>query len=421
MGRTPEPSADRQVETHAPAAFAFLDRLVQQASLLGAEHGAQAVLADELNRLGFDLEWISIDPGICNEPDAGVPTVSYEGRRVLVGRRGDWSSTGRYRSLLINGHLDVVPVGSSEQWSAEPFRPTYTPDGRLIGRGAGDMKAGFAMVTLALDALGVTCPQSHEWPLCVVGAIEEECTGNGTLASIRAQVIADGVLLPEPTALAISLSGIGVLWIDVVAKGSSRHAGESDGVNALDALGPIIRGLERLSAELNRDAQPAGADRRETYRVNVGLLRAGDWHSNVPGEARMGIRFGFPSNWTLEESENCIREQISAIAAADAWLCRHPPVVSLAGLRATGYTMSEQDEFVGTFAQAHRETHGASPVMTGFDSTTDARFYRNRLDLPTLCYGPTAHGIHAPDEAVELRSIVDGARTLTRAIPAWIQ
>ncbi len=71
-------------------------------------------------------------------------------------------------------------------------------------------------------------------------------------------------------------------------------------------------------------------------------------------------------------------------------------------------------------AAAHERVHGVRPRAFRLASTTDARHYLNELGCPALCYGPRVRNIHGIDEAVELASIVAGARTLTRFIPAFM-
>jgi acetylornithine deacetylase len=72
-----------------------------------------------------------------------------------------------------------------------------------------------------------------------------------------------------------------------------------------------------------------------------------------------------------------------------------------------------------SLADAHEAAHGTRPRAVGVGSTTDARYYLNGFDTPAICYGPAAKNIHGTDEAVELASIVDGARTLARFVAAW--
>jgi acetylornithine deacetylase len=86
-----------------------------------------------------------------------------------------------------------------------------------------------------------------------------------------------------------------------------------------------------------------------------------------------------------------------------------------------GYELGHGDPLVTAVADAHESVHGDRPQPYRLASTTDARHYRNELALPALCYGPRVRNIHGVDEAVELASIVAGARTLTRFIPAFMQ
>ncbi|HEV8089181.1 MAG TPA: M20/M25/M40 family metallo-hydrolase, partial [Actinomycetota bacterium] len=125
-------------------------------STVGREQDAQEVVEQELKRLHFEVSWLSIPEAIGDDPLAGVPQTSYEGRGDVIGRLGD---DDRGPSLLLNGHIDVVPAGQPDLWVSSPFEPRRDGD-RLYGRGTGDMKGGFAMATLALDALLAVEPEA---------------------------------------------------------------------------------------------------------------------------------------------------------------------------------------------------------------------------------------------------------------------
>ncbi|MGG7379495.1 hypothetical protein ACQ7B2_12260, partial [Escherichia coli] len=71
------------------------------------------VFAEELERLGLQVSWLDIPATIGDDPAAGVPSIPYAGRQVVIGRL-EGADTGGGRSLLINGHLDVVPAGDPE-------------------------------------------------------------------------------------------------------------------------------------------------------------------------------------------------------------------------------------------------------------------------------------------------------------------
>src|SRR5262249_25939436 len=128
--------ARRRAELHELAA-----ELVRRPSLLGREEPAQQLVQERLRAAGLATQ--RVQPAAAApfaDPGAGYPYLSYEGRSSVVGRL---AGSGGGRSLHLNGHVDVVPVDRPETWRFEPFSGTIA-DGRLWGRGAGDMKGGLA-------------------------------------------------------------------------------------------------------------------------------------------------------------------------------------------------------------------------------------------------------------------------------------
>jgi acetylornithine deacetylase len=398
---------DAAVDSASEQAFAFLDALVREPSLPGAEMGAERVLAAELERIGLQVERVPFPVGIERDPAAGVGLESYRDRSIVVGRLGR-SGPG---TLLLNGHLDVVPAGDERLWSSPPFEP-HVREGWVTGRGAGDMKAGLAMATLAIEALLSADPDARSTPLAVVGAIEEERSGNGTLASIRAGIVGDAAVVLEPTDLQLLVSGIGVLWFEVevfAAAGHALAAGASMG--ALEAALRVIEELRRLEGEMNSTVDAPH------HSLNIGTLSAGDWQSTIPDTARIGCRIGFPRSMTVGEA--MARVETAAARAHERESSPRPPAVRFNGFRAEGYELAADDPLVLAMAAAHRSAHGETPAVTTTAGTTDARFYRNQLGIPALCYGPRVENMHAADERVELASIVAGARTLARFLHSW--
>jgi acetylornithine deacetylase len=162
-------AVDRAVEAGLPAARALLAELVAEASTLGNEAGAQQIVRRELERLSFEVERVEIDADLlARDAASGIPLASYEGRDVLVGRRAGASR----RSLLIQGHVDIVPPGAEALWTAPPFA-AREHDGWIHGRGAADMKGGFAMALLALSALAEAVPESLVGELSMASVIED--------------------------------------------------------------------------------------------------------------------------------------------------------------------------------------------------------------------------------------------------------
>lgn len=411
---------DDAVDELAPRALEVLRRLVAEPSTVGQEQGAEEVLAGELAELGFAIERLPIPDDIGDDPLAGVPSRSYRDRYDLVGRRGDGSG----RSLLINGHIDVVPADDASPWATPPFTPTEL-DGWLHGRGAADMKGGFAAGLLALWALDRTEPGwLGDGRLTWLAAIEEEYTGNGTLAAARAGVLADAALLLEPTELDVLLAGIGIIWVEVELTGRAAHVEAAGGaVNPILGMQRVIDALQDFERELDAahatDPDPAFAAVAHPYNVSVGTVAAGDWISSVPPVARLGVRVGHPRTWTSEEALDRVRAAVLAATAGDPWLAQHPPALRLNGFRAEGYAQDPATPIVRAIEAAHRDVHGIDPALISMGSTTDARLYVNRFGVPAAAYGPRTRNMHGTDEAVEIASIADCARVVARVLRDW--
>ena len=401
-----EGAIDRAVDERAERAFAFLEELVREPSVPGAEQGAEDILAAELDRIGMAVDRVPFPDEIELDPCAGVGPGAYAGRTIVVGRLGRDGG----RRLLLNGHLDVVPAGDERLWSSPPFAP-HVRDGWMTGRGAGDMKSGLAMATLAVEALLAAAPD-REPPVTLVGAVEEEQSGNGTLASIRAGVVGDAAVLLEPTDLRLLVAGIGVLWFEVEVFSEAGHAlGAGPAMGALTVALHVIEELRRVESELNM------LGGRERHALNIGTFTAGEWQSSIPGSARIGCRLGFPRGMAVDEAMRRVRVAVERAAGGEP-ACAAPRV-HFNGFRAEGYELPADDPLVAAVGAAHRAAHGRTPAVVTTAGTTDARFYRNQLGIPALCYGPRVENMHAADERVELQSIVAGARTLARFLHGW--
>ena len=405
---------DAAIARGAEQAFGLLADLVAAPSVVGSEQAALEVLARALVDLGLDVERLPFPSGQVDDPRAGVSQHLPPGDdrfQVLGTTPGEGPL-----AVLLNGHMDVVPARSPHLWTSDPFTPTRR-EGRLYGRGAGDMKGGFAIGVLALRALREVAPTLFDRQrLGFLAVIEEECTGNGALwAAARQGVLADAVVLLEPTDLGLLLGGVGVLWVDVEVRGTPAHAESADlGANPVDLGMRLVQGLRTWCDTLAATEPDAGlALVRSPYNLNVGGVSAGDWHSSVPASATFRLRVGFPRAWTPERAEAEVRAAVRAITDADPDFPA-PATVLTTGLRARGYGLAADHPLVAAMSDAHRAAHGVAPRTFTMGSTTDARTYLNDFGVPALCFGAVAHDIHGIDESVELASIVDGARTLAR-------
>jgi acetylornithine deacetylase len=371
-------------------------------SLLGDEEPAQTLVEERLRGLGFEVR--SVEPNadeLARHPGSGIPLIGYEGRRCLVGTLGE----GGGRSLLFNGHVDVVSEEPADRWTKPPFGAEIE-DGRLYGRGACDMKGGVAAMLLAVEA----ALSAGDLPgrLVYQSVIEEECGGNGALAACLAGPLADGVVIAEPTNRTIDLVSPGVIWARITTEGSSRHASHADeGSNPIESAFAVVSSLHELEARLNESPDPEFEDVERPYLLNVGALHSGDWPSMTPGRAELDVRLGFPIRMDPAEAQE---ELAAAVAMADG-----NAVVEFRGFRAVGYSFDPDSSLVRLLGECHSEVRGGDLKAEAARATTDLRFFEG----DGVCYGPTGAGLHGVDEWVDLESIAEVATVLALLIRRW--
>lgn len=394
--------ARRAVERGFDDTVAFLADLVRVPSLLGEEEPAQQLVESRLRELGFEVRSVVPDPErLAERPDSGIPLVSYEGRRSLVGTLGEGSGP----SLVLNGHVDVVSAEPVDRWTTEPFGARIA-DGRMYGRGSCDMKGGVAAMLLGVEAALSAGPLPGL--LAYQSVIEEECGGNGALAAVLATPPAEAALIAEPTNGGMDLVAVGVIWARIVLEADSRHASNADrGANPIEAAYPVIEALHGLEEELNEHPEPELAGLERPYLLNVGALHAGDWASMTPGRATLDVRLGFPVRMEPAAAQERLAK---AVHGADPGA-----QVEFRGFRARGYAFDPQSPFVRLLGDCHEEVRGGRPRPEPSRATTDLRFFEGQA----VCYGPTGDGLHGVDEWVDLESIADVATVLALLIRRW--
>ena len=394
--------ARRAVERGFDDAVAFLADLIRVPSLLGEEEPAQRLVEARLRLLGFEVRSVEPDPErLAERPDSGIPLMPYDGRRSLVATLGEAPG----RSLLLNGHVDVVSAEPLDRWTKEPFGAEVAA-GRMYGRGACDMKGGIAAMLLGVEAaLTAGLPAGR---VVYQSVIEEECGGNGALAACLEGPLADATLIAEPTNGGMHLVAVGVIWARITLEADSRHASSADrGANPIEAAYPVIEALHGLEAELNRSPEPEVAGLDSPYLLNVGALHAGDWASMTPGRATLDVRLGFPIRMEPAQAQERL---VSAVRAADP-----RAAVEFRGFRARGYAFDSESPFVRLLGDCHEEARGGRPRPDPSRATTDLRFFEGQA----VCYGPTGEGLHGVDEWIDLESVADVATVIALLIGRW--
>jgi len=399
-----------------------LAALVRHDSRLGHEASAQTLVQAWFIALGLGVTRVPIRiEELRGRPGFSPPAaeLSLAGRDNVIGTHRP-AGPVRGRSLILNGHIDVVPPGPQDLWTTPPFVPVVR-DGRMYGRGAGDMKAGIVAFVTAFEALRRLGLEPAA-PVYLQSVVEEECTGNGALACLAAGYAADAAIIPEPFAQTLMVAQVGVMWARLVVSGRPAHVLDTGaGVNAVDAAYRLCERLRSLVESWNDPAarHPAWADHPHPLNFNLGRIEGGDWASTVPSRVTVDLRVGFFPGADLADIRAALERTVAEALAADPQLAGVRAGLEWHGFQAEGAEMDAAHPMMTLLAGIHERVAGAPPAHLASTATTDARFFQLYGDIPATCYGPEADAIHGIDESVSLDSMMQVATVLALFMAEW--
>lgn len=388
-----------------------LRELVAIESWNGNETPAQELMARWMTEAGLSVDRWEIDqeslvghPGYFTE----IPRDSPQG---LVGTlEGD----GDGPSLILNGHVDVVPPGDTSLWSHPPFE-AVEKDGRVFGRGALDMKGPLLAALFALRAIqsGGIRLRGKVFFESVVG---EEDGGMGTLATLLRGYKAHGAVVMEPTGLAVAPALGGALSFRVRVPGQAAHGCvRYEGVSAIENFIPLYRAIQELEETRNRalGGDPLFSDYPIPFPISVGTIQGGDWASSVPDHVTFEGRFGAAPGEDLQEARKTLERAVASAAREHPWLRSHPPRVEWWGQQFEPAAISLHDPLVSSVAGAAEAVRGQPTHLQGMTYGADMGLLVNHGGIPTVLFGPgDIRRAHQPDEFVEVAELTAAARIL---------
>lgn len=389
--------------------LARVRELVAIPSLGGHERPAQEWVASELRRLGFEVDAWEFDlAALRAHPSFSMEVERAEGLGI-VGSMG----AGKGRSLILNGHVDVVPAGEGSNWTDPPWQATVRNE-RVYGRGTADMKGGLVCALAAVKAL-TDARVSPRGRLLVESVIGEEDGGIGTLAACLRGYRADGAIVLEPTRLRVAPAQAGALCFRVTVPGRAAHASvREEGVSAIEKFLPIYEALMALERERNaRAADPLYVRYRTPYALNVGRLDAGDWPSTVPERLTFEGRYGVAVGEDVDDARRAFERRLKAASQEDPWLRDHPPILEWWGGQFAPASVPADDPIVRTVSDAHADATGGAAVVEGMTYGSDMRLLVHVGKTPTVLYGPgDVRNAHRPDEFVRIDELLAATRTI---------
>lgn len=410
----------KAVEAARDDLIKFLQKMVQTASLPDHEEDVQNLIAQKLQSIGLEVEIVpSHFDEIRQHPAFGDDGFSPTERINVVGR---WRGTGlgAGHSLILNGHVDVVPAGDLSLWTDSPWSGAVR-DGRLYGRGSCDMKAGLCAGIFAVEVLQRLGYRPAR-DVLIESVIGEESGGIGTLTTIVKGYTAEAVILLEPTCLEISPVQSGALTFRLIVPGRSIHAAMKPyGVSAIEKFALLLSAIQQLEARRHQTFKHAlYADPNNIAPINIGTVRGGEWHSTVPEEVVAEGRMGVLPGETNEAARQALQGAIQLAAEADPWLSQHQPRVEwFEGQFESGETRLDHP-FLQQLGAAHQRMTGSAPVLRGVPYGSDMRLFTNHAGIAATHYGPGDVGMaHAANEFVPLDDVVTVTKVVAQMITQW--
>ena len=418
MARDMRARIEAAVASNWEREVSWLKTLVAFPSLRGQEAPCQDWIAAEFARRGWPVDRYTLAEVDMAHLPGFSPVADTDYTRAVQVVASLRAPAPKGKSLILQGHVDVVPAGPAEMWTTPPFAPTAR-DGKLYGRGANDMKSGVTAMVFALDALK-SAGFRPAADVYVQTVTEEESTGNGALSTLARGYRADACLIPEPTAARILRGTVGVMWFRLKIRGRPVHVSESErGTNAILSAYGLIEALRGHTRDLNErvKSHPWFSRIPNPVKFNPGKISGGDWASSTPAWCNVDCRIAVLPGMSLEAFREELSGVVKAAARQDPFLAENPPEIVWNGFQADDYVLEPGSEFEACVRAAHRSVHGGEePGESILPAVTDCRFYGRYYGIPSLSYGATGGGSHGFDEAVELESI----RKLTLALALFI-
>ncbi|WP_096435671.1 acetylornithine deacetylase [Alteribacter populi] len=379
---------------------------------------AQLFIAGQLKELGFDIEQWDVFP---DDPN------------VVGTLKGNDSKN--YKSLIVNGHIDVAEVEKQEEgWEKDPFTP-HVKNGRLYGRGTADMKGGLAGALFAIKLLresGIDLPGD----LIFQSVIGEEVGEAGTLECCEKGYTADAAVVVDTSDLHIQGQG-GVItgWVTVkspktyhdATRRNMIHAGGGlNAASAIEKMVKLIQGLKELeqhwAVTKSYPGFPAGMN-----TINPAVIEGGRHAAFVADECSLWMTVHFYPDENHDDIAKEVEDHLLNVAQGDPWLREHPPTFKWGGKSMIedkgeifpSLSIDSKGDAVKSLTNAHSEVLKQKPEISMSPTVTDGGWLGD-AGIPTLIYGPgDLHNAHGVNESVSIQQLVDFTKVMITFIYEW--
>lgn len=397
----------------------FLKKIIQIPSVTGNEGPIQDYLSGYLKDLGVGLDMFVPDLDELRKHPAYVKeSQPYNGRPNIVAMI---KGSGGGKSLLFNGHIDVIPEGAPENWEHKPWSGDVE-NGKLYGRGASDMKAGVAAFTMVIKAI-LASGVKLKGDLIAEYVMDEELTGNGTLACVMKGYKADAGICCETSSMKVQPGSIGRIWFEIKVKGKAAGIQRRfEGVNAIDLGYIVTRIVSEFEAErLASISHPLYPDIKSSIPCMIGQFESGTYYSAFPDSCVLkGSMATVPG-----EDSNAVKDKFVAFVKRRAgeehpWLKENPPELIYTGYFAEPSEIPTDSPIVKVLSGNFESLMGCPPDISGRQGAADIRFMNKYGNTPTVIFGPgLTEQMHANNEYVLVDDYINAAKILAATVIDW--
>lgn len=308
------------------------------------------------------------------------------------------------RTLILNGHMDVVPEGSRSHWKYDPYGGVVE-GGRIYGRGSCDMKGGLAaMIILAKTLRESRFPRGEVVFQFVIG---EETGEPGTKhLLLREGVKGDYGIVLEPTAMRVATAEKGLAWFRITLAGKPAHASVAEqGVNAIEKAIKLVERLMEYDKKLRTHVHPLLGSRKCT----VTMINAGTKENVVPESCSLILDRRFNPEETPDLVEGELREIMEKLALEDRdfkYQIERTMVYESAEIPVDALLANVLRKYAAQISGVPQEPFGTV-------CSTDVRNFINDAKIQAVTFGPgDVRQAHIFDESIEIKQIVECIKIL---------
>lgn len=408
------------LEENRDKGIQLLQKLVQARSTQGNESEVQKLVVSELERMGLEVDvWEPGSEELTENPYFASRRTEFSGSPNVV---GVLKGKGEGRSIILNGHVDVVPEGDLNKWEDDPYSGTIV-DGKMYGRGTTDMKGGNVSLLLAIQAIGAL-GITLKGDVIFQSVVEEESGGAGTLAAILRGYKADAAIIPEPTNMKIFPKQQGSMWFRIHVKGQSAHGGARyEGVSAIEKSMHVVSHVLQLEKVRNeRVTDPLYKNIPIPFPINIGKISGGDWPSSVADLVQIEGRMGVSPDETMDEAKAEMEKWLEDLKLLDPWFEEHPPELEWFGARWLPGSIDTEHELMNTLVEKFKEVMGEEPVIEASPWGTDGGLLTGVGDTPSVVFGPgVTEMAHFSNEYIEIDKVFTVAEIIALTLLEWCE